>query len=505
VRPLVSCAEASRLDRDAREGSALPELVLMEDAARGLWTLLRPIALRVRAERQGPLVALCGSGGNAGDALALLRIARFEGAEGLAAILGSERLGEPASVFLGSIRALGLPVLSWEADRAACLELMGRAALLVDGIAGTGLQGPLRGPLAELAAAAVAAGRPLASIDLPSGLRDGSVPGDILLKAAWTLSIEPRKAALYAPARRSACGEILAVEGVFPAGAAAGSACALIEEADLPAWLPPLSPEAHKGSRGRLAAFAGSIGSTGAACIASRAALAAGAGLVSLYASPEILAIISSRLESVMVKPEPAEPGSLDPGRWDALLAGPGWGRGPERRAALAALLSSGLPALLDADAIRLFAELRADGCSARGPLILTPHPGEYEALTGLSPELALADPGPGLKALAAELGAVIVLKSQVTWIAAPDGRLAVWEGMEAGLATAGSGDCLAGLAAGLLASLSAAGVGDAAFSAARAAVVAHGAAGRRLRAERGFFEAGQIAAEAAKLLGGAR
>jgi NAD(P)H-hydrate epimerase len=509
MRPLVSCAEAARLDRETRESAALPAILLMEDASLGLWRALRPIAARLGAglPEGAPLVALCGAGNNAGDALALMRHARFEGLSNLALVLGREGLGEPSSSYLQSLRALGLPLLSWERERSACLELMAGAALLVDGIAGTGLDGPLRGGLAELALAANESCRPLASIDLPSGLRDGFAQGDPLVEADWTLSIEPRKAALYAPSQRLAAGEVIAVDGVFPASAASGSPTCLIEEGDLAAWLPPDSPDAHKGSRGRLAAFAGAIGSTGAACIASRSALAAGAGLVALFASPEALPILSSRLDSVMVKPEPEEAGALKAERWDALLAGPGWGRSDRNRAALGRLLASGLPAVLDADAIRLYAELRASGFKSSGPLVLTPHPGEFEALTGLPPSRSLADPAPALRRAAAELGAVVLLKSQVTWIAAPDGRLAVWEGLESGLATAGSGDALAGLAAGLLASLAAAGLpaGEAAFRAARAAVAAHGVAGKRLRAARGWFEAADIGAEAARILGGSR
>jgi hydroxyethylthiazole kinase-like uncharacterized protein yjeF len=494
MRRLVSCSEASRLDEETRRAAALPAILLMEDASLRLWDALKPIASSLGAGcGTGPMVALCGAGNNAGDALALMRHARFAGLDDLVAILGRDEPGELAAIHLASLRSLGIAALSWSHDREACLSLLAGAALVVDGIAGTGLDGPLRGGLAELVEAANAAGRPIASIDLPSGFYDG-FHGGSRISASWTLSIEPRKAALYAPSARSAAGEIVPVEGVFPRRPAMrldGEAGAfLIEESDIGSWLPPDSPARHKGRRGRLAAFAGSIGSSGAACLASRAALASGAGLVSLFASAELVPILSSRLEAVMVKPEPAEPGAIGAERWDAALAGPGWGRTERNRAALGRLLGSGLPAVLDADAIRLYSALLSSGFEPSGPLILTPHPGEYEALTGVAPETALADPATTLRERAAALRAVIVLKSHVTWIAAPDGRLAVWEGMESGLATAGSGDVLAGLAAGI--------------SAACAAVAAHGTAGRRARAERGWFEAGDLVAEAGRILGGA-
>ena len=516
MRRLVSCARASRLDRETREASALPSILLMEDASLRLWDRIAPIAALLGAGAgAGPLVALCGAGNNGGDALALLRHARFAGLADLAVVLGKERLGEPASIYLESLRALGLPILSWESERGACEALIARAALLIDGIAGTGLEGPLRGNLAGLAEAANASPAPVAAIDLPSGLRDGFAAGDPLVIADWTVSVEPRKAALYAPAQRPSCGEILAAEGVFPRGAVtdeASSSAFLIEEADIPRWLPPDGPDRHKGERGRLAVFAGAVGSTGAACLCSRAALAAGAGLVSLFAAPELLGPLSSRLEAVMVKPEPQDPGALDPARWDAILAGPGWGRSDRNRAALGRLLSTGLPALLDADAIRLYRELLDSGFKPRSPLLLTPHPGEYEALYGVAPSRSLADPVSTLREKAAALGAVIILKAGVTWIASPDGQLAAWEGRESGLATAGSGDVLAGLAAGLLCGQAAAGAGAgkgrgagpeaAAFTAACAAVAAHGTAGRRARAARGWFEAGDLVAEGGRILG---
>jgi len=510
MRRLVSCAEAALLDRETREGCALSPLLLMEDASLRLWDALRPLAAGVGAGCTGsPLVAVCGAGNNAGDALALLRHARFAGLDDLAAILGRDEPGELAQVHLATLRALGVPVLSWTRDREGCRSLLARAALVVDGIAGTGLDGPLRGGLAELAVAANEAGRPVAAVDLPSGFRDG-FDGGARVAAAWTLSIEPRKAVLYAPSLRGSAGEIIPIEGVFPArpNSPAAPSASLVDESDIPSWLPPDTPARHKGSRGRLAVFAGAIGSSGAACLASRSALAAGSGLVALFASPELLPILSSRLESVMVRPEPAEAGAIEQDRWDALLVGPGWGiaaeRGERNRRALGRLLSTGLPAVVDADGIRLYRELLASGFEPSGPLVLTPHPGEYEALTGVSPERALADPAATLRERAAALRAVIVLKSHVTWIAAPDGRIAVWEGLESGLATAGSGDVLAGLTGGLLASLAAADRPDP-FAAACAAVAAHGTAGRRLRAARGWFEAGDLVAEAGRILGGAR
>jgi ADP-dependent NAD(P)H-hydrate dehydratase / NAD(P)H-hydrate epimerase len=509
LRPLLSCAEASRLDAATASSAAIPSLILMEDAAVGLWRALEPLARERGAGSASLLLAVCGSGNNGGDALALLRRARFSGLTRLAAIVAGGRQGELSSLYSASLAALGLELRSWEEERGECERLLGEASLIVDGLSGTGLSGRLRDSQAALAKAASASGAAIASVDLPSGLSDAFEAGFPLVAASWTLSVEPRKACLYFPSARPSCGRIIPIEGVFPADAKTERAAFLLEAEDLPS-LAPLPPDsAYKGERGRAAVFAGSPGASGAAVLASRACLAAGAGTSALYASPDLFPIVAPMLDSVMVKPEPEDTSSASR-RWDALLVGPGWGRTGSRMELLASLLALGLPAVIDADGIGLFKLLLDTGFSASAPIILTPHPGEFAELSGLGSERSLANPASILPEFAEKLKAVIVLKSQVTWIAAPGGELAVWDGSESGLGTAGSGDVLAGLACGLLARraarlrLAGGSVSIAeAFSAARAAVLAHGLAGRKARKERGWFEASAISEAAALILGG--
>lgn len=492
MRALVACSEAARLDGETAARAAIPSLLLMEDASVELWRVLAPLARERGAGSTGLLLALCGPGNNGGDALALLRHARFDGLVRLAAILAPGRRVEHCELYANSLSTLGIPVLEWDGDRGTCESLIAEAALIVDGLAGSGLKGPLRESAAPMLKALGSARAPIASIDLPSGLSDGFAQGHPAVAATWTLSIEPRKACLYFPAARDYCGEVLPIAGIFPTDAAIASKASLLEESDLGVLAPLPADSAYKGERGRVAVFAGCVGASGAAVLASRSCLAAGAGVAALFASREVFPIVAPMLEAVMVKPEA---GAFDAARWDALLIGPGWGRGHLRLELLASLLGTGLPAVLDADAIGLYRQLVDSGFVASSPLILTPHPGEFDALTGIGSASSLSNPASVLPKAARALNAVIALKSHVTWIAAPDGELAVWDGRESGLGTAGSGDVLSGLAAGLLARGSA-------FSAARAAVIAHGLAGRRARAGRGWFEAGAIIEEAAKLLG---
>jgi ADP-dependent NAD(P)H-hydrate dehydratase / NAD(P)H-hydrate epimerase len=510
VKRLVACGEASRLD--AATGEIVPPMLLMEDASLKLWEALEPTARSRGAGEASILLAICGSGNNGGDALALIRHARFSGLTRVAAVMAKEP-GELAAIHLASLKALGVDILSWADDRLGCEHLLAEAGLIVDGLSGTGLSGPLREPLSSLLEAANEAVRSgkaaIASIDLPSGLSDSYEEGWPLAAASRTLSIEPRKACLYYPAVRESCGEIVPIEGVFPAAAAAAAAASafLLGPEDLRS-LAPLPPDsAYKGSRGKVAVFAGSRGASGAAVLASRACLAAGAGIVTLFASRELYPIAASMLDAVMVKAEPDDFRSLDASRYDAVLVGPGWGVDAKRLSELEALLELGLPMVIDADAIHLYRDIAASGRRHSAPIMLTPHPGEFAALTGIESSRALASPSGPLAVAAKALDAVIVYKSHVTWIASPSGEEAVWDGRESGLGTAGSGDVLAGLAAGLLArSVAATAVSPVAnatmVATARAAVIAHGLAGRRAREARGWFESGAIVEEAAKILG---
>jgi NAD(P)H-hydrate epimerase len=286
----------------------------------------------------------------------------------------------------------------------------------------------------------------------------------------------------------------------------------LLDDSCLETFLPEEKAWGYKGERGRLAIFAGSAGMTGAASLCSRAALASGAGYVALHSDPEILGILANRLEEVMVRPYPDPSEGFDAPAWDALLAGPGWKPDGNKGALLEFLLSLGLPAVLDAGAIPLFRDLSARGFRPSAPIVLTPHPGECAALCRRSAADILADPATILSERAKALGAFIVFKSHVTWIFSPGGEIRIWDGMESGLGTAGSGDVLAGLTAGLVAREMAGGRTKAGrgpdpapegfLSSACAAVIAHGMAGRELRKREGWFAAGRIVECAARILG---
>jgi NAD(P)H-hydrate epimerase len=472
---LVSAETARALDREAAASWGLDPFALVEAAGRTcarLLTELRPGLFAAPFPGKGPRVlAAAGSGNNGADALVMLRALILQGAvpaEAAAALVNKPSPGEEKSPRAWALRALarmGVPILVWGGGGAALRETLGEAALIIDGIAGTGLRRPLEGAAAEMAAALNALGkgftgegpegdgpRPLiVSLDIPSGNFEGWEPGMPILEADLTLGIEPLKELLYRPAARPFAGTIVPVGGIFPPALIRAFPGA--ERITWPALrdrIPRVPAEAYKYRRGLVEIRAGSAGFPGAARIAARGAQAAGAGLVRLVVDPALYPILAVNAGGIMTLPagSPADQG----GRFspDAILLGPGWGVSPDRALLLeqaAEAEARGVPLILDADAIAL-----AKGRRFRGNAILTPHAGEFAAYGELDREKVLADPGPFLRELARERGLTILFKSHVLYVADPSGRLGVADGMMPALAAGGTGDLLAGFCAAIAA-----------------------------------------------------
>jgi hydroxyethylthiazole kinase-like uncharacterized protein yjeF len=482
---VADSAAMAEIDRLAQERFAIPQAVLMEDAGLRAYLLARE-GIWAGGPPPGPVLFLAGRGNNGGDALVMARQCRLDGGRDLAVVLGA---GEPAEGSLAAAnlavcRALGLPVLRFPEQAAEVERLLAGARWLVDGLLGTGLSGAARAPLADLIRLANASPARCLAVDLPSGLGDAFRAGYPVLEAECTLSVGLPKLCLFLPRARALCGQILVVPGVFPEE--------LLESPRLPGRLlraeeleelPALPRDAHKGRRGHLAVFAGSEGTTGAAWLAATAAARSRAGLVSLFLPRALYPAALPRFKSVMVRPWEAasEPERLDLRRYSALLVGPGWSTAADRPRWLAHLLSLGLPGVLDADGLTLLGGL-APRPRLAGRWVLTPHPGEFARVAGVELERVLEDPLPVLLRTAAELEAVIVLKGHCTFIAAPDGRYWILDGMNPALATGGSGDVLAGAIAGLAAG------GMPVLEAARFGVLLHSRAGEEAHREGGYF-----------------
>lgn len=480
----VLTAEAMRaLDRRAIDEIGIPGPVLMENAALGVVE-----AIFDRYPEASSAAIFCGPGNNGGDGLAIGRRLDARGfrVSILLAFGGREPSGDAATQ-LAVCRRLGLSIEELSGESLDRLLARAREAdLVIDALFGTGLDRPLEGFPARLVEALSGLGRPIVAVDVPSGLAGGraDAPGPHVL-ADLTVTFAALKIPHVLSPAAEACGTLAVAELGFPSW--------LIDEAegdlflstaeDLEILLPRRAPDAHKGSAGHALLVAGSPGKSGAAILAARAAVRAGAGLVTVAVPEPILPSVDlGSLESMTLALPAGPEGELGAGAADAVLAaaagksalalGPGLGRstaaeGEIRRIAL----QVDLPLVLDADGLNAFAGAAGDLRARRAPAILTPHPGELGRLLGISSAEVQADRLAAARRASEKTGAVVVLKGHRTLIASEAG---VWINPTGnpGMASGGSGDVLSGLLSALLAQ------GLEPLDAARLGVYLHGLAG---------------------------
>ena len=445
--------EADRLTMAA----GTPATELMENAGKAV---AREIGRRWPAR---PVAVLCGPGNNGGDGFVAARHLAEAGWPVRIALLGprDHLTGEArhhAERWRGAVEPLTPAVLD-------------RAELVVDAIFGAGLSRALEGPAADTLTAAARRGLPIVAIDVPSGLMGDT--GEALGAAAAVLTVtffRKKPGHLLLPGRLL-CGEVVVADIGIPPSVLDQIVPDTFEN-DPGLWVADL-PRPHDGgnkyTRGHALIFGG-YPMTGAARMAARATARAGAGLTTI-AVPEIaLPIYAAALTSIMVHPL-AAPEDFDhllgDRRFSGFLIGPGAGAGAETRTRALAMLGTGRPTLLDADAITAFQDDPSSLDRAIvGPCVLTPHDGEFHRLFDPS-----GDKLTRTRAAAHRSGAFIVLKGSDTVIAAPDGRAIINANAPPTLATAGAGDVLSGIVLGLLAQ------GMEPFLAAAAAVWLHGAA----------------------------
>jgi NAD(P)H-hydrate epimerase len=349
--------------------------------------------------------------------------------------------------------------------------------LVIDALFGAGLSRPIDGVAAEVMAVISSNGTPVLAVDVPSGLdgATGRAAGPIL-SACETVTFFRRKPGHLLYPGRGYCGTVRVADIGIPARVLDEIAITTFaNEPGLWAHAYPWPREGgHKYSRGHAVVVSGPAIATGAARLGARAALRAGAGLVTVASPLDAVAVNAAHLTAIMLKPFEAEQGlaaMLADTRMNAVLLGPGAGVGEATCRLAEAALRSDAAVVLDADALTSFAgdmpRLRAAISARRAPVVLTPHDGEFARLFGDVSGTRLERARHGAR----EIGAVVLLKGADTVIAHADGRAAINGNAPPWLATAGSGDVLAGIVTGLLVQ------GMAAFEATAAAVWLHGAA----------------------------
>jgi len=458
---LLGVEEMYRADR-AAAAAGVSSLELMENAGAGV--------AREIIERFGPrpTAVLCGPGNNGGDGFVAARHLRRAGARVRLALLGDRRSlkGDAAAMarrWRGRILPFEEPVLEG-------------IELVVDAIFGAGLTRPVDGAARAVLQAAGRRGLVSIAVDCPSGVDGdtGEVKG-YALPAAMTVSFFRAKPGHFLYPGRALAGELRLIDIGIPD--------VVLERIAPATWIntpalwsasyPRLRSDGHKYHRGHAVAVSGPRGRSGAARLGARAALRIGAGLVTVAAPASAVPENAAQLTAVMLRgwrDAKAFARLIADPRLNAVLLGPGNGVNALTRELVLATLRAGKAAVLDADALSVFARTPKRLFDAiRSPVILTPHEGEFTRLFGFEGgKLARA------RAAARRAGAVVVLKGADTVIAAPNGRAAINVNAPPELATAGAGDVLAGICLGLLAQ------GMPPFEAAAAAAWLHGEAAAR-------------------------
>ncbi len=468
--PVVTVAEMKALEGEAFK-LGLPYDQMMERAGLGV---AEAIQKRFNTLAPRSILGLVGSGNNGGDSLiALARLAQA-GWRATALLSATETTDSPLAQRL---EEAGGTIVGWSKfpDKNALItNCLSQAGLILDGLLGTGTRLPLRGPVAEILSAlrSQPALPPVVALDCPSGVDcDTGEADELTLPARLTLCVEAAKTGLLRFPAADLTGELQRVPLGLPAGSwlPGQPNTRLLTTAMAHFLLPPRASNAHKGTFGSALLIAGSRHYTGAALLATAAALRAGPGLVyaaiplSLHAPlacavPEAIWEVLPEVEGGIA----AEAASLIPpilANKQALLLGPGLGQAPTTRAFLTALLTeilprqaTPIPMVLDADALRLLATLADWPAYLPASCLLTPHPGEMAALTGLSIQAVQADRVAIARKFARAWGQAVILKGAHTVLANPSGQVVVLPGATSALAHGGSGDVLAGMAVGLMA-----------------------------------------------------
>jgi hydroxyethylthiazole kinase-like uncharacterized protein yjeF len=448
MEELLTPEEMARADAAAIAGG-IPGIELMEAAGRAV---ARAAMRRFRPVRT---LVLAGPGNNGGDGYVAARLLEDAGWPVAAAPLAPPRPGGDAARAAARWRG---PVLPFSVAEVA------RAGLVIDAVFGAGLSKPVQGLAAEVLSAARA---PVLAVDVPSGVdgATGAVRG-FAPRAALTVTFFRRKPGHLLLPGREFCGETVLAQIGLPASVLPAIAPRAWRNGPWLWRLPRPDAASHKYARGHVAVAAGP-GLTGAARLAASAARRAGAGLLTVAApDPATAALLRAGEAGVMVSEDRA--GLLADSRIGVWVIGPGLPPGAATLAVLRETVAAGRQVVADAGALRAAG---GDPAALAGCAVITPHAGEFAAVFGATganrPEAA--------RRAAAATGAVVLLKGADTVVAAPDGRVAINDNAPPWLATGGTGDVLAGLAAGLLAQTMSP------FEATCAAAWLHGEAARRL------------------------
>jgi ADP-dependent NAD(P)H-hydrate dehydratase / NAD(P)H-hydrate epimerase len=484
--PVLSREQMRAFDAHAI-ASGVPSLVLMENAGRGAADVIEREMLGGSAKGRS-VVVVCGSGNNGGDGYVVARHLLGRGARVIVWMVegpGTEDARTQHAAYVG----VGGRTRGGDALAGAIAD----ADVIVDAVLGTGLDRlvgePIAGVLKLLRDDRVVA------LDIPSGIdSDRGIPLGASARAGRTIAFAHLKLAHVTGFGAEACGPVHVVDIGVPPDLRQDKSAELVVTEDVKNLMARRSVATHKYSAGHVVLFAGSAGKIGAALLAARGALRGGAGAATITTWPDAVASLEARIPEVMVRPiaDDALAGK------HAVVLGPGFGTNEAARDVMARVLATFAgPVVCDADTFTSFAGRPHDLASAKGDVILTPHSGELGRLLGIPSDAVESDRFAAAREGARRTNAVVLLKGPYTIVASPTGRVVVTGSGSPALATAGSGDVLAGLVGALACTLPA-------FEAAWCGSFLHGVAGSAWAKEHGDrgMLAGEIADELPVVLG---
>ncbi len=474
---VVTAQEMRQIDEQTIGEVGIPGIVLMETAATAVFSSIQENYPECRH-----VGIIIGKGNNGGDGLALARQLAHAGyTVQIVLVSPPERFTGDALTNLHVARRLGLPIIE-ALSKSELMKLDKEIVswdLIVDAILGTGLRGGVDGHFKDVIDRLNLANRPIVAIDLPSGLNadTGAAEGAcIRADRTVTLGLPKRGILLHPGAQR--VGELEIADIGLPRSVVESQNIKvnLTQPRHVANWLPSRPAYSHKGTYGRVFVLAGSTGMTGAAVLASQAALRAGAGLVTLGIPESLNPIVEAKLSEVMTAPLPettdaslaltAKPQILKLIEQTApvLAIGPGLSQHPETVALIRSVAREiDCPTVIDADGLNALAEAQIDRSPSQSNVnntlsslpsqtVLTPHPGEMARLTGLSVSDIERDRIGVAREFAGEHGVTLILKGVPTVIAFDTGEVWINSTGNPGMATGGMGDVLTGLIAGLMA-----------------------------------------------------
>ena len=468
-------------------------MVLMESAGRQLADAVD------EAYPTGAVVVLCGGGNNGGDGYVAARVLR-DGGRAVHVVA----VADPSS--LRGDAATALQRLSGDPPVPFAEETLSAGAVVIDALLGTGTTGAPRGAVADVIACVNRSGLPVVAADVPSGVdaSTGETPGPAI-QAQLTVTFAAHKLGLWIAPGKHHSGEIRVAQLPYPGRWPVAESGNLLGS-DAVSVIGPRGAESTKFTSGHVLIVGGSSGLSGAPILAAAGAMRAGAGYVTMGVPSALAPAVDQHLVEAMPIPLPGPTDHHDPvnaevltkhlaTRGGALVLGPGLGTSDGARELVLSLVGVTAPLVLDADGLNAVSGTIEVLASRAAPTVLTPHAGELARLLGVSSEEVSARRVHHAR-MAAELsGAVVVLKGDDTIIAHPGApEVAVSRGGAPGLATAGTGDVLAGVVGALLAA------GHAPGEAAAAAVVLHTEAGRQAAARIGCAD-GVIASDVVRAL----